>query len=463
MRPRHWFRIHSFTGVITGLMLFLVCWSGTFAVLSQEIDWLVTPEARVSLSQPYQAEQAPWGDWAEAVERFAPDGEVLWLKQPLYSGFAANAVVNQPDQILRQLYIHPETAEIQGVYSYMDVQRFFRNFHMNLFGLGGFGIYLVTALGITLLVSLTAALFFYKRWWRRFFSFKGGTGRTLWSELHKLAGLWSLWLALIMGLTGTWYLIEIARLDVGDGKFSYVGTGQTAVHSIDPPEHGPEARPITLDAAVERARTLWPGFQVRQINPARNDNGIHRMEGQAGAVLVRDRGNQLYLDSHSGEVLYRKDAVELPLYWRWSHTADPLHFGDFGGLWSKAIWAVFGLILCGVILSGTWLHAHRLARSAGSHRRHHWPGTVAALLVTLLILAGTVISGFDQARNVYGPEVDGIQQLPELATGVRNVIIAWTALTLLIIAAWVALLWRPSLIHSLQKSPHSGAPSKKRS
>jgi hypothetical protein len=123
--------------------------------------------------------------------------------------------------------------------------------------------------------------------------------------------------------------------------------------------------------------------------------------------------------------------------------ADPLHFGDFGGLVSKAIWFVFGLVLCGLVLTGTWLHAHRLASSAGGRARHRWPGTLAAILVSLIVLALSVPYGFAEAQG-YALQ-DGILGLADVKTGVAAVILGWIVVTLALVGAWVLLLWYPHL------------------
>jgi len=436
MGTRSWFRVHSFTGVVTGLMLFIVCWSGTMAVVSHEIDWLVTPALRVEPGEAW----AGWPAWLAAVREAHPEASVSRLEAPRYRRSAAVAVVERADGALRRIYVNPYTAEVLGEGSFYTVQRFFRNLHMSLF-FGGPGIYLVTVFAIALLVALAAVLVFYKRWWRRFATLPRGRGRAFWSRLHSTAGLWSMWFLLLMAVTGLWYLFEMVRLDFLDGKFSYAGIGPTAVVQVPAPRSDPAQAALSYAALLERFRAARPGFEIRTLGVNRSHPGALYIDGQAGHLLVRDRANQFHIDTHSGRVLLAQDAGDYPLYWRWSDTADPLHFGDFGGLWSKGIWFLFGLVLSGLVLSGSWLHCHRLLRGAAERAHHRWPGTMLAVLLTLVLLAVAVQAGFEQAAAAYGPRVDGVKRLPALAPGVEAVIVAWSGVTLAIIAAWVGMLW----------------------
>ena len=444
MQTRLWFRVHSFSGVITGFMLFVICWSGTFAVLSHEMDWLVTPEARVERG----TDRVSWDVLREAARTALPEGEVTFLRAPLYSRSAVQAMVDSPRQSSMWVYIDPYTGNVQGTRSYFNIQRFFRSFHYALF-LPEAGVYIVSAFAITMLTSLVAALVFYKRWWQRFFRFPRGRGRAFWSELHKAVGLWSIWFVLVIGLTGGWYLYEEAQHDLFDGPLNYVGNAPIGVVSVPAPDTAPTLPMLPLDEVIAKAERAWPEFEITTVASgwySGGEDAVYLQGHTGGLALVRGRANQMHLDPRTAEILWQNSSGDLPLYWVWSNMADPLHFGNFAGLTGKIVWFVFGLLLCGLILTGTWLHAHRLAREAGGAARHRWPGTGAAIVVTLLILAASVPYGFHEAREFYGPTVDGAKQLPTLAPGVRAVIIGWVAVTLAIIAGWVVLLWRPQMV-----------------
>ena len=433
MKARTWFRIHSFTGVITGLLLFVISWSGTFAVLAYEIDWLVIPEARMTP----RADTASWGEIAEAGRRAMPEAELYRISAPINARAAAQVWMRPDNDTLHFVWVDPYTAEVTGV---MDgrytVQRFFRDFHRQFF-VSRVGLYFVSLFGMTMLVSVIAALFFYRRWWRRFFRFKPGRGRVFWSELHKTTGLWSLWFALIISLTGVWYLFEAARYDLGDGIAAYIGDGEYAVHQIPAPDPDVGGEPLALDALVARVHEEWPELSIEAISRGRPTEGSFQAIGQSDFPLV---SNAVTLDARTGEPLAILRTGELPAYWIWASMANPLHFGDFAGLWSKGIWFVFGLALCGLIITGTYLHSQRLAREAGGRNRHRWPGTGAAILVSLLVLVASVPLGIDHARSYTADE--GITPPPP---GVVVVIGAWALLTLTIIAGWIWMLWRPGV------------------
>ena len=437
MSTRFWFRLHSFTGVVTGLLLFVICWSGTFAVVANELDWLVNPSERVVAGD----EVTSWGAIIGAVKAEYPDAAISLLQAPLYARGSAKVRVDKPNQNMVWVHVDPYTAEVKGTSSFLTIQRFFREMHFHFFG-GRLLHYLVMMFSITLLASMLAALSFYRRWWRALVRLPQGNGRAFWSDFHKSAGVWSLWFVIVMVVTGVWYLVEQYRVDFGDGVASFAGAGGSAVVDI------PDAKPdltlahVPIDQLFSIASKVRPDLRPDQIYL---DDLTAVFWGQAGSVLVRDRANQLHLDRRTTEVLYDQSPHDYTIYWRWADTADPLHFGDFGGLWSKVIWFVFGVILSGLILTGTWLHAYRLVHGCRGQSRYRWPGTSVAILISLLVVAISVPNGITKARG-YGPVIDGVQRLPDLPFGVSAVIIGWVSLTTLIILAWSLVLYRPQVV-----------------
>ncbi len=78
---------------------------------------------------------------------------------------------------------------------------------------------------------------------------------------------------------------------------------------------------------------------------------------------MRPRANAVWTDPASGEVRLIADGTDLSVHQRISEMADPLHFGTFGGIWTKLIWFVFGVLLTGLSISGAAIYALRIMKS----------------------------------------------------------------------------------------------------
>lgn len=435
-RNKLWFSVHSFTGIITGLMLFLICWTGTFAVLSSEFDWLVIPEVRQPVS-----EQTNWpAIWAGSYGQ--NDGDTFFVQSPLYAGMPATALVKRPDEggILR--LIDPGSGQVVADINAYTLQRFFRDMHRRIFYPMPWGLYIVGFFGLTLLISLMAALVFYKHWWRRFFQFRAKNLRSLLSSAHKTLGLWSIWFIIIISVTGLWYVFESVRVEFVDGVINYAGDAKSSVIAVDPPRSGN----IEIDAkkAFEKLQQQYPELDITLVQA--QEGGVLYAQGQTGWPVVRSRANQIFYDAVADTVIYQQHARDLPVYWLWSDMADPLHFGNFAGLPVKIIWFVFGLILSGIILTGTYLHARRVQQHIGDSRQYHWRGTQAATIVTVLVWLAAVPVAVIQARNFFGDTINGQLRIAQPEPGVSLFIWGWTILTVAIVIWWYRLLCHKQVI-----------------
>ena len=203
-------------GLNLGLLLFIVCLSGTVATVSNEIDWLFNPAIRGKAAAP---DKISWDCWLDAVRREHPRAYVLSLTAPPDDGWAASAMIAYGPNDLRHVYLDPRSGTVQGTFSHFNVARFFRSFHKQFYIYPGelpHGIYVVGPLAIILLLSTITGLWFYRIRWRVLLLRPWPTTpRSLWSALHRASGMWTLGFAVTFGLTGGWYLVERVAADAG--------------------------------------------------------------------------------------------------------------------------------------------------------------------------------------------------------------------------------------------------------
>ena len=350
------FRLHGWVGLNLGLLLFVVCFSGSVAVFSHEIDWLLDGRHQV------EAQDTPY-DWTamhETVAEAFPDGQSFGLRVPgsAYAppdaGGAAVSYVALPDGQTRKVYLNPYTGELQGSTSFFNTQRFFRSFHRRFFD-GNRGIVLVTLMSLPLLFSALTGFLFYKGWLKQLVTLRRDKGkRLLWSDLHKGAGIWGLLFTLLIALTGVFYLTEVGFL-AADNYDALLPEPLPQVEEASLEGLGPQPELLPAGDYVAAAKAAFPALTVHTVRIPDAPDDVVYVDGQAGNPITRDRASKMHLHPFTGEVLGIQRSSDLGPAAFIADAADPLHFGYFGGVWTKGLWCALGLLLSFSILSGTYL------------------------------------------------------------------------------------------------------------
>ena len=349
-KPRpFWFRVHTWAGLKLSILLFFVFTTGTLAVFSHEMDWLLNPEMRasgdgsgVSLGGQVAAARAAYPDWT--IASFATPKDPWWNSQ---------ITAMTPNGTRKRIWVDPGTGDVTGHTGFANLQVFFRRTHRHLMLPNQIGIPLVSSLSLVLTATLISSLVIYKKWWRGFLRApRTRNSRTLWGDLHRLGGVWSLWFVIVMILTSYFYLAESL------GARGSLPPLAQASWTDDPPALSAQH----IDDGIAAAKAVFPGYEVRRIILPRREGSPLLLEGDGDAVLVRIRANRVALDPVDGTVLSVQRGEDLAAWQRISEAADPLHFGTFGGMWTKALYFLFGLVLTGLSGSGVYIYGARLAK-----------------------------------------------------------------------------------------------------
>jgi uncharacterized iron-regulated membrane protein len=347
-KRRLWWIVHGWVGLKLSLFMAWVLLTGTFAVFSNEMDWLAQPAMRV---QPLDRPHASWGTIVEAAAAAVPEGRVTTVYAPMHAWFATEAWA-EVGQETRRVYLNPYDGQVQGVTQWMSFQRFFREMHRHLLLPARYGIPLVSSLSLLLLLSIITGLVTYKKFWRGFFRWpRAGNARRLTGDLHRFGGLWSLWFTVVITLTGVWYLVE--------------SLGGNAPIPEPPRVTEPAGRQLgaaRIDELVAIGQHAYPSLRITELRLPEAGHGLAVL-GQGDAILVRDRTNAVWLDPASGAVADVWKGEDLSVHQRISEMADPLHFGTWGGMTTKIVWFLFGAVMTALSVTGIVIFSVRLKKA----------------------------------------------------------------------------------------------------
>lgn len=366
LNRKRWFQIHGWLALPVWVVFCFVCLSGTIAVVSHEITWLANPTARAA--NPDDLPRKPLPELVAAVRKAAPDAQVtnLFALEPyLVTSIGLQLADGRP----ARAYVNPYTAEVQAISGGPTFIGFMRSLHgWLLFPWQhnySVGYYLVSALSVVTLGALITGVVIYRRFWRAYarpqLRLRAGT-RVLMGDVHRLAGAWSLWFLLVIGVTGLWYLAQ-ALLWHNDVEV-WKHPDPVPLHEVPRTADGRPPEAIDLTTALERARAASPTMEPSFVTFPEFSRGHFGIAG-AGENWLFDRyAYRVFIDPWRGDIAQVREPASMNALQILTHVADPLHYGTLGGIWTKAVWFVFGLLLSAMSITGFVIWGKRTVREA---------------------------------------------------------------------------------------------------
>lgn len=354
------FVLHSWAGIVTGLLMFIVCFSGAVVVFKNEIDLWANP----SLAQlPRSAEPAPLDTvLAQLLARY-PGATIETIALPDTINPSYFAFVRErgaPANTRTKVALRSDTGAVVGPVD-SQLGQYLRMLHVFLF----FGPrWIVGFLGVAMLVLIGTGIVIHRKILAELFTQRWGRSfRVVMSDLHKSAGIWGLGFHILIAATGAW----MGLAPLFEQGYRYVTTSAGAQPPAAARKAATAAEPAamqSLDALHRAAQQAVPGLETRYLSLRRWGTGTAEAGFTGGISDHLASTARVDMNAATGTVKKMLDPRSAGFWSLVNGLMEPLHFGDFGGLALKWLYFILGLTPAFLSASGTliWLDSRQQRR-----------------------------------------------------------------------------------------------------
>ena len=355
---KKWFLIHRYSSLICTVFLLVLCITGLPLIFGDEIDqWLSNEpsiaaytagkplanlDSMVNISRNHYPKQV--------VSYVFIDDEQPQVQVNMLPAYGVSPVKSHSlkfDAYTGKLLkdARPKREE-QGFTSLM------LDIHQSLFlGLGGE--MFLALMGVLFVAALVSGAMLYGPFMRKL-DFgtvrQNGSKRLKWLDLHNLLGIATLLWMTVVGITGI--MNELSTPLFGAWQANDVAN-VVKHHNTKPITN--QVGLSSVQASYDSVKRALPGHVITSIvfpghafsSPSQYliwTKGNHRLTGLLFYPAL--------VDARAGRL---SAVVNMPWYLRLLEVSRPLHFGDYGGMPLKVIWAAFDLLAIIVLVSGIYL------------------------------------------------------------------------------------------------------------
>ncbi|AUL19144.1 hypothetical protein BTL47_06385 [Bordetella holmesii] len=362
-----WYLVHKWTSLVCTIFLFIICVTGLPLIFHEEIEHLFD-EGKPIVEMPADTPMASL-DRITAIARAQYPNELI--DYVYLDPDAPQAYVGMtPDQRKSSDLGHAVRVDVRSAellhdgplystdrFSFMGIML---ALHMDLYA-GLAGELFLGLMGLLFCVAIVSGVVLYGPFMKKldFGTVRAARStRIKWLDLHNLLGVVTLVWAFVVGLTGV-----INELSTPLFRL-WQATELTAL--LEPYKGKPVPQQLASPQLVaDTALAALPGTKITSMAYPGNLYGSPQhftvwMRGDT--PLTSKLHTPVLVDGSSGELA---KVAQMPWYLTALEVSRPLHFGDYGGLPLKIIWALLDLITIVVLASGLYLWiAHRKATDA---------------------------------------------------------------------------------------------------
>jgi len=348
--------MHLWVGLITGVFICLMGFTGGLVGLRPQIATLLSPPA----SHPATCKAPDWNRAGQDITAFA-HSEINRVYGPYGSDtrWHLRMATDEPIIFKHVIYDACEGRVLGSInYAWMD---WTVDLHHNLLA-GRTGRRWAGAIGIVMLISGLSGLLYWllgNRDPRAAFRIRFSLTRRTPGELHRAFGLGAACLLILEAFTG----IFLAFPQTMRGMVAAVAPVAEDVRPPRAPRIPDATAPVTrasLGDLMDAAHTAIPDGLVREIRmPEGNGNAQIRMWRQGDFRILGN--NVVFVSGSTGKTLAVDRYSDRPAGNRIVQAIAALHYDEWGGLTFRVLCCVAGLVTPLLYITGflLWLYARR--------------------------------------------------------------------------------------------------------